>query len=279
MATKHAARTHREVFVEAKGLSLRVRRQGSGEPLLLINGLGGCLEGWAPLVRQLPGRELIMVDHPGTGLSDVPQHLMSMGQLAAMYVAVLDSLEFDRVDVLGFSFGGTVTQQIARDFPERVRSIILAATSPGFGGFPADPMTLMVASNPFRYQFTSIREMSAPLLYRGRVGREPGLFETELRGWTTHTASMKGVFFQVAAFSVWSSLPWLRTLNVPTLVLGGQEDPMAPATNSRLLAAAIRGARLRLIDQGGHLFLFDRASETAPVIEEFLRSHRAAAAA
>lgn len=279
MATTRTTQAYQDTFVMCGGLRLRVRRQGRGEPLLLINGLGACLEGWKSLARRLPGRELIMVDHPGTGLSAVPPKIMSMPQLAALYVEVLDVLGVDRADVLGFSFGGTVTQQIAKDFPERVRSIILAGTSLGLGGFPADFFTLMVASNPLRYQFKSVREMSAPLLYRGRVGREPGLFNTELSGWTAHPASLTGVFFQVAAYSMWSSLPWLRTLDLPVLVLGGREDPMAPAANSRMLATIIRGAQLHIIDQGGHLFLFDRAEQSAPLIEEFLRSHRAASAA
>lgn len=279
MSTTHINRSQQDLFVKAKGLSLRVRRQGRGEPLLLINGLGGCLEGWDPLARRLPGRELIMVDHPGTGLSETPPEFRSMSELAALYMCVLDSLEVERADVLGFSFGGTLTQEIAKDFPDRVHSIILAGTSVGLGGCPADPFTLMVASNPLRYQFRSIREMSAPLLYRGRVGREPALFETELSGWTKHTASLSGVFYQIAAFSTWSSLHWLRSLDVPTLVLGGQEDPMAPAVNSRLIAATIRGARLRIIEEGGHLFLFDRAEVAAPMIEEFLLGHGAASAA
>ena len=165
--------TQRNRFVEVMGLRLRVRRQGTGEPMLLINGLGGCLEGWEPLARHLPGRQLIMVDHPGTGLSQVPTQLLSMPQIAAMYVAVLDALKVEVVDVLGFSFGGTVAQQIAKDFPARVRSIVLCGTSVGWGGLPADMITLAIASNPLRYQFNSVREMSAPMLYRGRVGRDP----------------------------------------------------------------------------------------------------------
>lgn len=260
----------RDRFLRVNGHRVRVRRHGSGHPLLLINGLGACLDGWEPLAGRLPDRELIMVDHPGTGRSDPPSRLLHMAEIAALYVGVLDQLKVERFDVLGFSFGGTVTQQIARDFPKRVSSIILAGTSCGWGGFPADPLTLMVAANPMRYRFTAVRELSAPMLYRGRVGRDPELFETELKGWTAHKATFAGVYYQVAAYSGWSSLPWLHTLKVPTLVLAGSEDPMAPAINSRLIASVISGAQVHVFHEGGHLFPFDRAEEVSERINAFL---------
>jgi poly(3-hydroxyoctanoate) depolymerase len=270
----------RDRFLKVDGMRLRVRRQGTGTPMLLINGLGACLDGWEPLAERLAGRDLIMVDHPGTGRSQTPQRALSMAEIAKLYVSVLDRLGVDRFDVLGFSFGGTVAQQIARDFPRRVTSLVLAGTSCGLGGVPADPFTLFVASNPMRYQFAAVREFSAPFIYRGRVGRCPELFETELKGWQAHKADLSGVYYQVAAFSRWSSLPWLWTLRVPTLVLGGSEDPMAPAVNSHLLAALIPGAQLHIVKAGGHLFPFDRAKETAERIDDFLsRVHPVVAAA
>jgi pimeloyl-ACP methyl ester carboxylesterase len=219
-----------DIFTRIQGMKVRIRRRiDAGPPLLLINGLGACLEAWDPLTRRLPGR-----------------------------------------DVLGFSFGGTVAQQIARDFPERVNSLVLCATAPGLGGVPADPVTLMVAANPWRYVVPTIRELAAPIIYRGRCGRDPGLFETELVGWDAHRTTLLGVGAQIAAFVGWSSVSWLPTLAKPTLVLGGAEDPMAPAENSRLIAQMIPGAELHVIEQGGHLFPFDLPDEAAPLIRAFL---------
>lgn len=270
----------RDGFIEtSQGLTLRVRACGKGEPLLLINGLGGCIEGWQTLADELPHRRFIAVDHPGTGCSQIPDRLMTIPELARLYVEVMDQFEIETFDVMGFSFGGTVTQQIAKDYPDRTRSIVLAGTACGWGGFPADFMTLMVASNPLRYQFELVRKLSAPMLYRGRVGRNPLLFQTTLNGWGAHRASILGVFYQVAAYSTWSSLGWLHKLRVPTLVLGGGEDPMAPVANSRLLAATIPDAELRVIEEGGHLFPFDRADDVGPIITEFLNRNRQAAVA
>ena len=179
-------------------------------------------------------------------------------------------------DVLGFSFGGAVAQQLAHDHPQRVHRLILAGTAGGWGGVPADPFTLFLASNPLRYQFPVIREMVAPYIYRGRIGRNPALLETELSDMVApFRASPSGLMHQIAAYSSWSSGPWLATMNVPTLVLAGGEDPMAPAMNSRLIAALIPGAELKVFDNGGHLFLFDLASEAGPVINGFLDREKA----
>ena len=273
-----------ERFVTANGVPLRVVRRTPGRgqsgltaPLLMVNGLGGSAEHWQPLIPELPGRDLIMVDHPGTGLSAPLDRFMPMRSLAALYVAVLDQLGVDRADLLGFSFGGAVAQQMAVDHPARLNSLILAGTSCGWGGVPANPMTLFIASNPLRYQFPEMRKASARYLYRGRAGRDPQLFETELKGMRSHPASMRGIYHQVSAYSSWTSVPWLRELSTPTLVLAGSQDPMAPAANSRLLAAKIPGAELRIFKGGGHLFLFDSPGQAGPVIRSFLARQEAVA--
>ncbi len=263
--------TMEDTFVRVMDLKVRVRRQENpGTPLLLVNGLGACLEAWGPLTQHLRGRDIIAVDHPGCGLSSPPNYIMSMMEIAQFYIEVLETLGIERADMLGFSFGGTIVQQMAHDFPESVNSMILCGTAPGHGGFPADPLTLMAASNPMRYVIPLVREMAAPIIYRGRCGRNPRLFETELAGWDAHRTTLLGVGAQIGAFMNWSSLSWLGMLNLPTLVLGGEEDPMAPPSNSRLIASVVPGAELHIVEGGGHLFPFDLPEITAPIINDFL---------
>ncbi len=128
----------------------------------------------------------------------------------------------------------------------------------------------MWAANPLRYMIPIVREMAAPVIYRGRVGRHPRLFEDELAGWDAHRTTLLGVGAQIGAFAVWSSLAWLASIDKPTLVLGGEEDPMAPVANSRLMASIVPGAELAVFENGGHLFLFDIPDDAAPVINDFL---------
>lgn len=261
-----------DTFVRAHGLKVRIRRRPvEGQtPLLLINGLGGCLEAWEPLTRMLPGRDIIAIDHPGTGLSSAPNYVMSMLELALFYVEVLEIYDIEKVDVLGFSFGGTIAQEIVNSFPWVVNSLLLVASAPGRGGFPADPLTIMLAANPMRYQIPLVRELSAPMVYKGRAGRDPSLFKNELAGWYAQRPTMLGVAAQVAAFSSWSSMPWLASIEVPTLVLAGGDDPMAPASNSTLMASIITGSELHILDRAGHLFLFDEPETSSNLITGFL---------
>ncbi|XBB69979.1 alpha/beta hydrolase [Nocardioides sp. WV_118_6] len=263
--------TMEDIFVRISGLKVRIRRRpGTGMPILLINGLGACLEAWEPMTRLLPGRDLIAVDHPGTGLSSPPDRVLTMTEIAHFYTVVLDALDVERADLLGFSFGGTIAQQLAREHPSRVHALILCGTAPGVGGVLPDPLTLLTASNPLRYVVPAIRELAAPIIYKGRSGRDPRLFTTELAGWEAHRTTLLGVGAQIMAFAGWSSVPWLAALDQPTLILAGEEDPMAPVGNSRLMATLIPGAELHVLDRAGHLFLFDQAADAVPLITAFL---------
>ena len=264
--------TMEDTFLRIKDLKVRIRRRPeAGTPLLLINGLGACLEAWEPLTKRLPGRDIIAVDHPGTGLSSPPNYIFSMYENAEFYMEALDAVGVEKANVLGFSFGSTIAQEIAHSFPERVESLILCGTNAGTGSFPADPFTIMCAANPLRYIVPVVREMMAPFVYRGRVGRNPQLFETELQGWYAHRTTMLGVGAQIGTMMLgWSSMPWLASLDVPTLVLGAEEDPLAPPANSELIASIVPGAECHVYEEAGHLFLFDQPEPAAKHISDFL---------
>src|SRR5256885_11702060 len=115
-----------EFVATAAAPSVRVARIGEGEPLLLINGLGANLEMWQPLVRGLAdGRELIAFDLPGTGRSARPRWPLRMSQLAHVVTELLDELGYEQPDVLGYSLGGIVAQELAHRAPERIRRLVL----------------------------------------------------------------------------------------------------------------------------------------------------------
>ena len=161
-------------FVVVDGLRLRVRVEGSGDPLLLVMGLGGNVEMWGPLVGAMDGRQTIAFDAPGTGESDLPRRPLGMSGLARLVAKLLGELGYDRVDVLGVSFGGAVAQQLAIQHPERVRRLILAATTYGLGAVPGNPLTLAILLTPLRYYSRSYLELVSPYLY-GRAGEDQGL--------------------------------------------------------------------------------------------------------
>jgi pimeloyl-ACP methyl ester carboxylesterase/acyl carrier protein len=112
------------------GATLHYEITGSGPPLLLLNGIGLDLSAWGPLVQELCGeRQLVLLDTRGSGLSGPPSEPCSTARLAADALALLDHLSFDSVDVLGFSLGGLVAQELAILASDRIRSLVLAATA------------------------------------------------------------------------------------------------------------------------------------------------------
>jgi poly(3-hydroxyalkanoate) depolymerase len=262
----------RHSFVTVGGLRLRVGRAGEGPPLLLITGIGASIDMWEPLVTRLRGREMIAFDAPGTGESQRPRRPLRMRELAGIARELLDALAIDRADVLGYSFGGALAQELAHRAPERVRSLILCATAPGLGGVPPRPRAALVLATPARYYHPRLLTLSVPYLAGGRTARDPSVLQAHAGARLLRPPDMLGYAYQLCATAGWTSLPWLHRLKMPALVMGGDDDPTVPVCNARLLAARLPDATLHVIAGGGHLFLLDQPEDAVPVIERFLVS-------
>jgi poly(3-hydroxyoctanoate) depolymerase len=258
-------------FVRVDGLRARVAVSGEGPPLLLTMGLLGNLNLWEPLRQQLPGVQTIAFDAPGVGGSDTPMLPMPMMALAHWIDRLVAELGFERVDVLGLSFGGALAQQLALSAPARVGRLVLAATSCGLGGVPGSPAALQRLFDPRVVLSRRGLELASPSLFGGRAGRDPSRV-TDLP-WG-RPPSLRGYAWQLAAISSWSSLPWLHRIRHETLILAGDVDPLVPVLNARMLRAFIPSAQLRVIPDGGHLFLLDSPEVVAPLIAAFLTRGR-----
>lgn len=244
--------------------------RGEGQPLLLFTGIGAPLEMWERFERAMVpgGRQLIAIDLPGTGASPAVMPPMRMRGLVEVALDVLDQLGHERVDVLGVSFGGAVAQEFALRAPDRTRRLVLAATSIGMLGVPAGPRVLVTLATPLRYWRTGYGVRITGGLYGGR-SRDPGV-HSALRARFERPPSALGYLGQLWAALGWTSLPWLHRLDVPTLVMTGDDDPIIPTVNGRILARLLPDARLHVVEGGGHLFLLDDAERSAQVIDEFL---------
>jgi poly(3-hydroxyoctanoate) depolymerase len=258
-------------LVDVGDVRLRTSVRGTGAPLLLITGLGASLDLAAPFERQLVahGRQVISFDAPGVGGSTAYRVPRRMPGVARTVAGLLDALGHDRVDVLGVSLGGVVAQQLARQAPDRVGGLVLAATAPGLGGVPGSPRVLMSLATPRRYSDPEHYLRIAGRIYGGAARCDArALLKPALGTFTPPSAW--GYLGQLYAISGWTSMPWLHTLPHPTLVLGGDDDPIVPLVNSRLMAWRIPHATLRVVRGGGHLFILERPAEIAGIVTRFL---------
>jgi poly(3-hydroxyoctanoate) depolymerase len=261
-------------FVDVDGVRLRTSVRGTGPPLLLITGLGASLDLAQPFERELTARgvQTIAFDAPGVGQSTPYTWPRRMPGIARTVRRMLDVLGYDRVDVLGVSLGGVIAQQLARQAPAKVRRLVLAATGPGLGGVPGSPGVLLALATPRRYYQPDYYRSIAGRIYGGDARRDPDALLHGSVARFIERPSMRGYVGQLYAISGWTSLPWLRTLPQPTLVLAGDDDPIVPLVNGRILARCIPDARLHVVPGGGHLFLLERPAQIAALVADFLNA-------
>jgi poly(3-hydroxyalkanoate) depolymerase len=257
--------------VDVNGLGLRVaERPGDGTPLLLVMGIGAHLDMWGPLERQLDGCHVIAFDAPGTGESDRPRRPPRMSGLARIVVALLDVLGHDVVDVLGVSFGGALAQELALRHPERIRRLVLCATSPGLIAVPPKPLPALLLMTPARYYHPKVFRATMPLVAGGRTARDPEVLERQAAARLSKPPNLLGYAYQLYAATGWTSVHWLHRLTQPTLVIAGDDDRSIPLANARLLARRIPDARLHVVKGGGHLFVIDEPASITGELAAFL---------
>jgi poly(3-hydroxyalkanoate) depolymerase len=259
------------------GRVLRVAvRDGNPDwpPLLLCNGIGARLELLQPFVDALDRRRaVIRFDMPGVGGSPAPSLPYHLATLPPLLSGLLDQLGYQQADVLGISWGGGLAQQFALSRPDRVRRLVLVATGPGALMVPGHPRVLLRMLTPRRHRDPAYAARIAGELYGGSVRDDPALARDLLRA-TARPGPARGYYYQLASGIGWTSLPRLPRLPQPTLILAGDDDPIIPLVNARIMHRLIPGSELHIY-HGGHLDLATRAGRLAPVVEAFLTAETA----
>ncbi|MCW2759263.1 MAG: catD 4 [Nocardioidaceae bacterium] len=258
-----------------RGLQVRLSerpatgRLTSEPPLLLCNGIGASLEALQPFVDHLePGRGVVRFDVPGVGGSPAPPYPYAIAGLSSWVTAMMARLGHREFDVLGLSWGGGLAQQLAVQSRRRVRRVVLVATGTGTLMVPAHPRVLAKMLTPRRHRDPAYALEIAPTIYGGSMRTDPKRGADLLHA-MTRAGPKRGYYLQLAAMTGWTSLPFLRLIRQPTLVLGGDDDPIIPLANPRMQARLIPHARLHVY-HGGHLGIVTEAAELAPVVDAFL---------
>lgn len=260
---------------------LRVNvRPGSSDrrPLVLLNGIGAALEVLQPLVDALgPELTTIRIDVPGTGESPPLALPYSMVQMSWLVDTALQQLHRGPVDLLGYSWGGALAQQLAIGFPQHYRRLVLVSTSPGVLSVPGTPLGFATMMTPRRYDDPAeVAALSA--LLGGRGARQPGSAGPDrtaagfdLGEPARWAGAGLGYLHQLGAVATWSSLPFLPLLPQPALVISGDDDPIVPAANAELIGRLIPRATVQLIP-GGHTEIITAARAIGAAVTDFLAS-------
>jgi poly(3-hydroxyoctanoate) depolymerase len=248
------------------------RLPGEGRPFLLCNGIGANLELALPLAKQLTEAgvaPVVLFDLPGVGGSPPGRLITGLAWYAKLAVGLMDALGIaGSFAVAGVSWGGTLAQRIARDYPERVSALVLMATSPGITMVPGRIGALLRMATPQRYFSRRYMADNAAIIYGGEMRSQPELAADFAR--MVRAPASATYLQQMLSVATFSSLPWLCRIRCPALVMGGDDDPLIRPVNLRILAALMRRSTLRIIPGGGHLFMVLRPELAAREIGAFL---------
>jgi pimeloyl-ACP methyl ester carboxylesterase len=265
-------------LIEAAGVDFAYRQFGRPAelPLVLLQHFRGNLDNWDPALTDALAaeREVILVDYPGVG-SSTGEPRSAIAETARQMTAFIAALGLDRIDLLGFSIGGFVAQEIALVRPTLVRRLVLAATgpkgAPGMHGWRED---IAAAARGESKPENLLYIMFAHTDTSQRKGMEfLGRFlERQDRDAPTSDAARDA---QYDAIVVWgipdhAALQRLTGIASPTLVIQGDDDLMIPTKLSHLLAGLIPDARIRIYPDSAHGFLFQYPTEVAADINAFL---------
>jgi len=249
---------------------------GSGEPLLLIMGLGANATAWEMQVPDF-SREyrVIAFDNRGAGRTDKPREPYSIGGMADDAAGLLDALGIGWSHVYGMSMGGMIAQEMALRHPSRLRALVLGGTMAGGpNAVMAGPQLIQQWASTATLPLEKAVEAGLQFLYSDEfiVQNKERLVRRalELAYLMAPIDALERQFMAITQFNTYDRL---HQIQAPTLVITGTDDKIVPAENSRILAERIPGARLVEIEGTGHGFLVEKAEEANRAVLRFVRQH------
>jgi pimeloyl-ACP methyl ester carboxylesterase len=282
MSTTAPRITHKTAetrFVTAAGVDFAYRRFGrsAGLPLVMLQHFRGNLDNWDPALTDALAaeREVILVDYPGVG-SSTGEPSGNIAGTARRMIAFVDALGLDGIDLLGFSIGGFVAQEIALVRPTLVRRLVLAATgpkgAPGMHGWREDiAAAARGESKPENLLYImfahSESSQAKGMEFLGRfMQRQEG------RDAPTSDAARDAQYDAIVEWGIpdHAALQRLTGIQSPTLVTQGDDDLMIPTKLSHLMAGLIPDARIRIYPDAAHGFLLQYPAEVAAEVNAFL---------
>jgi pimeloyl-ACP methyl ester carboxylesterase len=258
----------------------RILGKNGTVPLVLLQHYRGTMDNWDPaFINALAGqRTVITFDNQGVGLSagETPDNFTAMGDDAANFIAALGCKQ---VDVLGFSIGGCVAQELTANHPQRVRRLILAATAPrgGQGMNHRDPKIIKIVSDPTIddegyltiFFDSSVNSRALGNAFLERLRRRTANFDKE--------SSMQTAKAHAAARQDWgkpgdTTYAYLKKITQPVLIANGSHDIMMFSVNSYTLFQYLPNAHLIMYPDSGHAFLFQYPEEFSEQVNQFLNA-------
>jgi aminoacrylate hydrolase len=253
---------------------LYYERHGAGFPVLFISGLNGAGAYWRDQVAGFgKGFEAVLYDHRGVGRSDHSRISYTVERLAGDVVQLMDALRIDKAHVVGHSTGGAIAQVLAIEHPERLASVVIAASwtkaDAYFRRLFALRREILARLGPATY-LQAATLLLYPAFWVARNNEKLRQLEAQSLAVFSPPEIVMSRIDAVLAFDRSAELARIR---VPTLIVAAQDDIVTPAYFSEELARLIPGAEVKFFPQGGHCFTQVMAREFNQAVLPFLEVH------
>jgi pimeloyl-ACP methyl ester carboxylesterase len=245
---------------------------GTGDPILLIPGVGRTCRVWDEVTSELSKSfSLILLDNRGIGRSVEKRPAQSLGDLAVDFVELLDHLQLERAHVMGLSFGGLLAQQFALDHPGRLDRLVLVSSGNRFSPYLTGMARLL--GQALRHFPATLFQQTIELL-----GTSPQFFDAHAEQIDRDVAAQCAAAVPRGAIARQMRCLGCRDLagdreyriTAPTLVIAGDQDVLIPACYAREMARQIPGSEFLLIRNCGHNPFAEKPDDTVPRVVEFL---------
>ncbi|MFL5871950.1 MAG: alpha/beta fold hydrolase [Solirubrobacterales bacterium] len=264
--------------IDVSGREFHFERAGSGEPLLLIQGMSGTHVSWGkPFKGTLEESfDVVAFDNRGIGLSGPVDGPFTIAEMAADTAGLLKALGWESAHVAGISMGGMIAQELALAHPERLRSLTLGCTycgGPGSQLMPQENAQKLLAGLSSGDREQAIRagyEVNLSPSFRA----DESTFEAFHEMATRVPAAKATIELQVQAIFGHDTSGRLDEIATPALIVHGTEDGVLPYPNGELIASLMPGARFETLTDVGHMFWWEQPQRSA----ELIREHALAAA-
>ncbi|WP_158550699.1 alpha/beta fold hydrolase [Geodermatophilus sp. TF02-6] len=257
------------MLVSARGVRINAIDRGAGDPVVFLHGIGGDAGNWAPQLEALAAtHRVVALDSRGFGRSDRTYGRMSLADYARDVLVVMTELGIGRAPIVGLSMGGMIAQTVALTAPQRVASLVLADTS---SSADADMKADLTASGAaaVAHGMPAVATAFMPATFSRAAVAENRRY---VRDFEENFSSTDPLTFNIGlqAIAELDLTDELHRIDVPTLVLVGDEDALTPPEHSKTIASTVPGAELVVIDDAGHLSNLDQAGAFTEHLVRFL---------
>lgn len=259
-------------MIAVGGTELHYERGGSGEPLLLIQGMSGTHVSWGESFRSAleESFDVVAFDNRGIGLSERISEPFTIAEMAEDTAELLERLGIGGAHVVGISMGGMIAQELALAHPERLRSLTLGCTYCGGEGsrlMPrenAEKLAGAMASGDRDKAIQASYEVNLSPAFRAGEDAYTAFHEMA----TKVPAAKQVIELQLQAIFGHDTSGRLGEIATPTLIIHGTVDGVLPFSNGEQIASLMPDARFEVLEDVGHMFWWEQPQRSAELIRE-----------